>query len=134
HAVIDKANIDKYDDAVKAANAAEKRWPALPGILAARCDLEFRLRKLAAARQHCTQAIAHAQSSWALYLLGVLELQNTSRAASAAGIARLRQAIDIDPDLTHAWRMLGKALLRIDAMAERDQLRRDYYTRFHTTM
>jgi tetratricopeptide (TPR) repeat protein len=134
HAVLDAANVDRFADAKKAADIAEKRWPGLPGLLAARCDLAFRRRELGAARQYCTRAIAHGKSSWALYLLGVIELQNDGRAAMAAGIARLREAIELDPDLGHAWRALGKAYVRTNATAERDQLRREYYARFHAAM
>jgi predicted Zn-dependent protease len=134
HKVMDLTNVDRFADARKEADAAEKRWPGLPGLLAARCDLAFRRHELGAARQACARAISAGKSSWALYLLGVIELQDDSRAGSARGIARLREAIEIDPDLAHAWRALGKAYARMNATTEREQLRREYYARFHTSM
>ncbi|HSS02942.1 MAG TPA: hypothetical protein VLM79_38030 [Kofleriaceae bacterium] len=134
HKVMDLTNVDRFADARKEADAAEKRWPGLPGLLAARCDLAFRRHDMGTARHYCTRAVGAGKSSWALYLLGVVELQDDSRAASARGIARLREAIEIDPDLAHAWRALGKAYVRTNATTEREQLRREYYARFHTAM
>jgi len=132
--VLSRINTNKFDAAVKEASAAETRWPALPGLLAARCDLELRRGAAGAARQYCDRAIAQGGSSWALYLRGVLELQGTSQAATAAGIARLRAAIELDPQLAQAWRTLGKALARIGATAELDKLAADYRARFNMTL
>jgi hypothetical protein len=128
--VLDLVNANKFDAAAKAAAAAGRRWPQLPGLLAARCDLEVRRGALPAAQTLCDRAIAQGGSSWALYLRGILALRGASRAATTAGIARLRQAIELDPDLGQAWRALGKALDRAKAPAELDQLRRDYQARF----
>jgi tetratricopeptide (TPR) repeat protein len=132
--VLALVNDNKLAAAAKAAATAEQRWPALPGLLAARCDLEMRRGALAAARAHCKRAIAQGGSSWALYLLGIMELQGGTPAATQAGIARLREAIQLDPALGHAWRALGKALVRIKADAEHEQLRRDYEARFHAPL
>jgi predicted Zn-dependent protease len=128
--VLASVNANKFDAAAKAAGIAEKRWPALPGLLAGRCDLEMRRGALAAARQHCDRAIAQGGSSWALYLRGILELRGEGPAATTAGIARLRAAIDLDPELGQAWRALGKALDRAKDTTLLDQLRRDYQARF----
>jgi Matrixin len=128
--VLASVNASKFDAAAKAAAAAEKRWPALPGLLAARCDLEMRRGALAPARQYCDRAIGQGGSSWALYLRGILELREEGPAATKAGIARLRAAIDLDPELGQAWRALGRALDRAQATAPLDQLRRDYQAHF----
>jgi len=127
-------NAGKFDAAAQAAAAADKRWPALPGILAARCDLELRREALAAARRDCDRAIAQGGSSWALYLRGILELRDDSAAATTAAIARLRAAIALDPELGQAWRALGKALQRARATRELEQLRKDYQVQFHTRL
>jgi predicted Zn-dependent protease len=132
--VMAASNAGNYAAAGKIAATAEKRWPGLPGLLAARCDLAYRSGALAAARTHCSRAIAKGTSSWALYLLGVIELQSESRAATTTGIERLRKAIEIDPELRQAWRALAKAYERADMTAERQQLRLDYQARFHTSM
>ncbi|HWU91079.1 MAG TPA: hypothetical protein VN253_27625, partial [Kofleriaceae bacterium] len=76
------------------------------------------------------RAGAHGGSSWALYLLGILELRGLGPAPTAAGIARLREAIALDPDLSQAWRALAAALARAKATAELDQLGRDYQAHF----
>ena len=132
--VVTLANAHKIDAAVKAASAAEKRWPQLPGLLAARCDLELRREALGAARRECDRAIAQGGSSWALYLRGIIELRTDGQAATTTAIARLREAIELDPDLGQAWRALGKALERANATAPLDQLRHDYQERFHTQL
>lgn len=130
HGVLDQINANKLDAAARTAGAAEKRWPGLPGLLAARCNLELRRGALAAAQQQCKRAIAQGGSSWALYLSGIIELRDDGQAATKAGIARLHEAIALDPDLGQAWRALGKALDRARATAELEQLRRDYQARF----
>lgn len=127
--VLDLVYANKLAAATRAAAAAEKRWPALPGLLAARCDLDLRRGSLGSARALCARA-ARGGSSWGTYLLGIIELKGTGAAATAAGIARLRAAIAADPELGQAWRALSKALGRANATAELEQLRRDYQARF----
>ena len=61
---------------------------------------------------------------------GGIELQGNTPAATTAGIALLRQAIELDPDLAQAWRTLGKALSRSGRTAEREHLASEYYRRF----
>jgi tetratricopeptide (TPR) repeat protein len=128
--VLDLVNAGSFAAAAKAARAAEQRWPDLPGLLGARCDLELRRGHLGAARSLCARAVAHDPTSWALYLGAILELQDPRPAATQRGIERLREAIRIDPDLGQAWRALGKALERANASADLGQLRRDYQARF----
>jgi len=132
--VVALANANKIDAAVKAAGAAARRWPQLPGLLAARCDLELRRESLDAARRECDRAITQGGSSWALYLRGIIELRTDSPAATASAIARLREAIALDPELGQAWRALGKALERAKAAVPLEQLRRDYQARFHARL
>jgi tetratricopeptide (TPR) repeat protein len=134
HAILAKSNEGNYGAAGKLAAAAEKRWPGLPGVLTARCDVAYRSGAFPTARAYCTRAIAKGPSSWALYLLGVIELQSEGRAATKAGIERLRAAIEIDPELRQGWRTLGKAYERAGMTEERHQLRVAYQTRFGTAM
>lgn len=126
---ISLVNASDWDAATSAIDAAERRWPALPGVLTARCALEFRRDAIAAARRLCERALAQGGSSWALYLLGTMELQ-TRRGSSAAGMAHLREVIARDPDLGQAWQKLARALDKARATAELEQLRRDYRARF----
>jgi predicted Zn-dependent protease len=132
--VLALVNDHSFDAARRAADAAEKRWPALPGLLAARCDLELRRGAVAAARRQCGHAIEQGPSSWALYLLGSLELESKRPTAFADGTARLREAIELDPELAQAWRTLAKALARANAVAEWQELRRGYEKRFNATL
>ncbi|HEX4421764.1 MAG TPA: matrixin family metalloprotease [Kofleriaceae bacterium] len=132
--VLALVNAGKLDAAAKAVAAAEQRWPGLPGLVAERCDIQRQRGAIAAARQLCERAGAQGASSWALYLGGILELRDPSPAATAAGIARLRRAISIDPELGAAWRALGKALDRARATDQLEQLRIDYQARFHASL
>lgn len=124
--VLAKVNRGDFAAATAAAAVAEKRWPGLPGVVAARCDLELRRGAVAAARALCAKAIAGG-SSWATYLAGAIELQVGSRAAA---IARLRGAIAIDPALSQAWLTLAKIFRRSNAIADLDQIHRDYRAQF----
>ena len=128
--VIAKSNANKFAAAAQAAAAAEKRWPDLPGLLAARCDLEFHRGAIAAARQACARSLAQADSSWALYISGLIELQSGGRAARDAGITQLCKAISIDPGLMQAWHALDDALRRAGQIEEQEQLRTEYRAQF----
>ncbi|HMG23490.1 MAG TPA: hypothetical protein VK607_19285, partial [Kofleriaceae bacterium] len=119
----------KFGDAERAITAADKKWPGAPGLVAARCDLDFRMGQIEAARATCMRALASAPNdSWALYLLGTLLLRDAG--TTGAGIARLKQAIAADPELGQAWRTLAKAYARGNDKAALDQLARDYQTKF----
>jgi tetratricopeptide (TPR) repeat protein len=130
---ISLVNASEWDAATRAIDAAEHRWPALPGVFTARCALEFRRDAIAAARQLCERALAQGGSSWALYLLGTIELQSR-RGSLAAARAHLREVIARDPDLVQAWQKLARALEKARATAELEQLRRDYRARFGTAL
>jgi len=119
----------KFGDAEHALAVAEKRWPGAPGLTAARCDLAFRMGQIEAAQASCTRALAaDPTESWALYMLGVLLLRDAG--TTRAGIARLKQAIDVDPDLGQAWRTLAKAYARGRDQPALDQLGKAYQARF----
>jgi hypothetical protein len=143
--VLAKVYKDELAAAAKAAASADKRWPGLPGVLAARCDLELRRARvidpsgpasrpereaIAAARQHCARAIK-AGSSWATYLDGVLELRSGNQRKA---IAQLRKAIELDPGLAQAWETLAKIFRRSNAISDLDQLHRDYRAHFHAEL
>jgi tetratricopeptide (TPR) repeat protein len=122
---------NKYPDAAKAISAGEKKWPASPGFPAVRCDLELRKTNIPAARAACAKALAlDPNTSWALYLSGVLAFKDTNASATKNGIEKLRRAIEVDPDLGQAWRALGKAYGRAKDEAAFDALAKDYATKF----
>lgn len=126
--LLDLVYAGKLATAERAATAAEKRWPGLPGSLAARCDLAMRQKKLPAAKKLCRKAIAgYDGAAWAHYLLGILILQGKD---TAAGIASLRAAVAADPELVQAWRAMAKAYARAGDQAGLDELRAQYQTRF----
>jgi hypothetical protein len=60
----------------------------------------------------------------------VLALRDTSAAGTKAGIAKLKRAITVDPDLGQAWRALGKAYGRAKDQAALDELNKDYAAKF----
>ena len=124
--VIAKANRSEFTAAATAVAVADKRWPGLPGLLAARCDLELRRGSASTARALCAKAIAGG-SSWGTYLAGVIELQLGNRAAA---ITRLRSAIELDPTLVQAWTTLAKIYRHSNATADLDQVYRDYRAQF----
>jgi predicted Zn-dependent protease len=124
-------NASKYGDAERALAAAEKKWPGAPGVAAARCDLALRQGQVDAARAACQRALAaDPNESWALYLSGVVALRDTSASGARQGIAQLKLAITVDPDLGQAWRALAKAYLRIKDQTAYDELAGKYATKF----
>lgn len=126
---------NKHGEAARAIAAAEKKWPNAPGLAAARCDLELRKTNLGGARAACAKALSlDANTSWALYLSGVIELKNTSAGGTKRGIERLKAAIAVDADLGQAWRTLAKAYARARDQAALDQLAKDYATKFGTPL
>ena len=127
--VLDLIYASKFGDAERALADADKKWPKAPGLTAARCDLAFRMGQIDAARAECARALAADPSdSWALYLQGVLLLRDAG--TTPAGIAKLKQAIAVDPDLGQAWRTLGKAYARGRDQAALDQLGKAYAAKF----
>jgi tetratricopeptide (TPR) repeat protein len=123
----------KFGDAERAIAAADKKWPSAPGLIAARCDLDFRMGQFEAASATCARALAaDPEESWALYLHGTLLLRNEG--TTATGIAKLKHAIAVDPDLAQAWRTLGKAYARGHDKAAFDQLAKAYQTKFGQTL
>jgi predicted Zn-dependent protease len=126
---------NKHAEATKAITSAEKKWPNTPGLFAARCDLELRKTNLPAAKAACSKALAlDGNTSWALYLSGVIELKNTSAAGTTQGIEKLKAAIAVDPELGQAWRTLAKAYARAKDQAGLDQLAKDYAAKFGTPL
>jgi tetratricopeptide (TPR) repeat protein len=131
---IDLVYKGKYGPAEQAIAKAEKRWPGVPGLAGARCELGFRMGQIDAARASCNKALdADPNASWALYLSAVILLRDAS--GSAAGIERLKKAIAIDPELGQAWRTLGKAYAqRTNDKPALEQLRKDYLAKFGTPL
>lgn len=119
----------KFGEADRAIAAAARQWPNAPGLIAARCDLDFRMGQIEAARASCMRALAaDPEDSWALYLLGTLLLRDAG--TTPAGIDKLKHAIAVDPELAQAWRTLGKAYARGHDQAAFDQLAKDYQAKF----
>jgi predicted Zn-dependent protease len=71
---------------------------------------------------------AYPEESWALYLLGAILLREPG--STPAGVEKLKRAIAVDPELSQAWRTLGKAYARGHDNAAFDQLARDYQAKF----
>lgn len=130
--LLDLVYANKMPEAQAKAKAAEKRWKGAPGILAARCDLHLRLNDKATAKKLCAQAVAAWKgTAWALYLEGVIGLQEHK---DAAAVASLRAAIAADPGLGQAYRALGKALSRTKDDAAWQALATDYQQKFGTAL
>ena len=120
---------NKFGPAEQALKAADKKWPGAPGVIAARCDLDFRMGQFASAVATCNRALAaDANDSWALYLVGTLLLRNAG--TTPTGIARLKRAIEVDPELAQAWRTLARAYARGNDKAALDQLGKAYQAKF----
>lgn len=127
-AALDAVYADKVAEADKLLTAAERRWPKAPGIAAVRCDLALRREQLALARRQCALALrAEEGQSWAHYLAGIVALRGPD---TKGGIAHLRRAIELDPELAQAWRALGKALERAKDQAELQKVRAEYQAKF----
>lgn len=127
--VLELVYANKFGEAERALAAADRTWPDAPGLTAARCDLGFRMGQFDAARAACTRALAaDPTESWALYLYGVLLLRDAG--TTNAGIAKLKKAIEVDPELSQAWRSLAKAYARGHDRAAYDQLAQAYLAKF----
>jgi predicted Zn-dependent protease len=130
---LDLVYANKFGEAERALAAGEKKWPNAPGLIAARCDLALRMSQFDAARAACARALAaDPDDSWAIYLQGVLYLRDAG--TTPAGIARLKKAIEIDPELGQAWRTLGKAYERGRNKAALDELDQAYRVKFGTPL
>jgi predicted Zn-dependent protease len=130
--ILDHVYADKFADAEKVAKLAEAKWKKAPGLLAARCDLALRREQLGAAKKLCASAIgAYPEASWAQYLMGIIVLRGPD---TKTGISHLRKAIAADPELSQAWRALGKALVRAKDKAALDQLKVEYQTKFGSAL
>nr|MBA3822229.1 tetratricopeptide repeat protein [Deltaproteobacteria bacterium] len=126
---LDQVYATKYGEAEATLAAAEKQWPGAPGLAGARCDLALRMGQFGPARASCNRALAaDPDASWALYLSGVLALRDAS--GTKAGIAKLKRAIAVDPELAQAWRTLAKAYGRTNDKAALAQLATDYQAKF----
>lgn len=127
--VLDLVYANKFTDAERALAVAEKKWPASPGLVAARCDLYVRTSQYDAARAACARALAaDPLDSWAMYLQGVLYLREI--ATTPQGIARMKKVIEIDPELGAAWRTLGRAYSRGHQKAALAELDQQYRAKF----
>lgn len=128
---LDLIYASKFGDADRQLVSAEKKWPPAAGLAGARCDLAFRMGQIEVARAACERALAaDPEASWALYLSGVIAMRDTSPAGTRTGIARLKKAIAVDPELGQAWRTLAKAYARAKDKAALDQLGKDYAAKF----
>jgi tetratricopeptide (TPR) repeat protein len=120
---------NKFGPAERTIAAAEKKWPGAPGLIATRCDLSFRMGQFAAARATCNRALAADPSeSWALYLLGTLLLRDAG--TTPDGIAKLKRALEVDPELAQAWRTLGRVYARDGNKAAFDELSKRYQAKY----
>lgn len=129
--ILDAVYATKFADAAKAAKTAAKRFPHLPGLDAATCDLDLRQEQLGSAKKKCQAAIAaYPDASWAQYLLGIIIMRGTSSSDTKDGIAHLKLAIAADPDLSQAWRALDKAYYRAKDADAAKKLETDYEARF----
>lgn len=126
---LDLIYASKWGAAEKVIGAAEKKWPRAPGIASTRCDLNLRQGNVAGARAQCNRALAADPGlSWALYLSAVLDFKNAG--GTQSGIAKLKKAIAVDPDLGQAWRTLGKAYDRAKDKAALEALAKAYQDKF----
>ncbi len=127
-ASLDAVYADKPAEAERLLAGVAKRWPKAPGIAAVRCDLALRRENLGEARRQCAASLrADDGQSWAHYLSGIIALRGPD---SSGGMAHLRKAIAVDPDLGQAWRALGKALARVNDKDGYAKLAADYQAKF----
>lgn len=130
---LDLIYASKFNEAERKLAAADRTWPGAPGLAAARCDLAVRTGAFEVAKAHCARALAgDPNDSWAIYLQGVLLLRDA--ATTPAGIARLKKAIEIDPELGQAWRTLAKAYQRGKQKAALQELDQQYRMKFGTAL
>ena len=118
----------KFPEAEKLAARLQRSFPGAAGIEGARCDMEIRRRRYAAARAHCATALRrHADASWAHYLTGVLD-KHDKRNKSA--VQHLERAISLDPDLEHAYQLAAEIHAEQGRPADKKRIADAYKTRF----
>jgi hypothetical protein len=121
----------KLADASRAIAAAERSFPKAPGPAVARCNLQMQQGAVDPARRSCMAALAlDPDESFALYLYAILLFRDTTDASTRAGIATLKHAIAVDPELGQAWRALGKAYEREHDEKARAELATRYQEKF----
>jgi tetratricopeptide (TPR) repeat protein len=128
-ASLDQVYASKYGEALKTIAAAEKKWPAAPGLAHARCDLALRQGQVGVASAACARALAgDPNDSWALYLSAILALKTA--AGNQRGIELLKKTIAVDPELQQAWKSLAKVYIRVKDKPSYQQLAKDYQEKF----
>lgn len=118
----------QFKEAEALAKTLGRTYPGAPGVDIAVCDLEIRKKRYDQARARCDRAIAtYEESSWGHYLLALLD----KRAKKAdAAIAHLRRAIALDPELRHAYQVLGELYKAGGKTEERAALDAAYQKQF----
>ena len=106
----------------------EQKFPRAPGRLLVQCQLAVAEGNSARARQVCVAALtAFAEASLAHLLLGSLD-------ASAAAVAHLRRAIELDPEDKTGWTLLASRYRRGGKGKELAELSGRYRERFGTDL
>jgi predicted Zn-dependent protease len=122
----------RFAEAEAAAKAIAGRFPGAPGVPVALCDLEIRRRRFDRARKHCERALAtYEGASWAHYLAGLLDKRDRR---PATAIDHLRRAIELDPELRHAYQVLAQIYAAEGKRRERDELAETYRERFQQAL
>ena len=118
----------KFADGQAQAKQARKRFGDQPGITVAMCDLEIRRRRYADARKLCTAAIkAYDGASWGHYLTALLDKRDKK---STDAIAHLSRAIELDPELRHAYQILAELYDAAGKTDERKTLAEKFHKQF----
>ena len=118
----------KFREAERKVADLQRRFRGAAGIDAARCDLEIRRRAYAAARGYCREAIRRYDgSSWAHYLTGLLDKRDKN---PTAAIKHLERAIELDPDLEHAYQISAELYAQLKREADRKRIAEQFQTKF----
>ena len=118
----------KFPEAEKRAAALQRSFRGAAGIEAALCDLEIRRHRYPEARSHCRESLRrYRDESWAHYLTGLLDQHDK---ASKSAAQHLERAIALDPELDHAYQMLGQLYTEMGRAPDRKRLGEAYKAKF----
>jgi tetratricopeptide (TPR) repeat protein len=118
----------KFKEAETALRVAERRYKGAPGLLVVRCDMEIRRRRYPQARKFCSRALKTFEgAAWGHYLTGLLDKRDKKEASATKHLAR---AIELYPDLRHAYQVLAGLHEAASRTEELTNLRDAYHKRF----
>lgn len=118
----------RLEEARAAAQESRRDFPDAPGTHVIECAVASAQDDCTGVRAHCGEALqAYEESAIAHFLLGLCDLRQKRGEDAQAAMGRV---IELNPDLTSAWKNLATLLEASGRKAERQELGVRYQARF----